>query len=66
MSGAVGHQRVPREFIEDYPTPLPPLAEQKRIMSILDEAFSAIAKAKENAEKNLANPRELFESYLFG
>jgi len=30
----------------------------------LDEAFSAIAKAKENAEKNLANARELFESYL--
>ena len=39
-------------------------AEQKRIVSILDEAFSAIAKAKENAEKNLANARELFESYL--
>ncbi len=40
------------------------VAEQKRIVSILDEAFSAIAKAKENAEKNLANARELFESYL--
>ena len=64
MSGAVGHQRVPKEFIEDYPTPLPPLAEQKRIVSILDEAFSAIAKAKENAEKNLLAARELFESYL--
>jgi len=64
MSGAVGHQRVPKDFIEEYPTPLPPLAEQKRIVSILDEAFSAIAKAKENAEKNLANARELFESYL--
>ena len=45
---------------------LPPfsLAEQKRIVSILDEAFSAIAKAKENAEKNLLSARELFESYL--
>ena len=40
------------------------LAEQKRIVSILDEAFSAIAKAKENAEKNLLSARELFESYL--
>ncbi len=40
------------------------LAEQKRIVSILDEAFSAIAKAKENAEKNLLAARELFESYL--
>lgn len=44
--------------------PLPPLAEQKRIVAILDEAFGAIAKAKENAEKNLANAKELFDSYL--
>jgi len=44
--------------------PLPSPAEQKRIVAILDETFSAIAKAKENAEKNLANARELFESYL--
>ena len=43
---------------------LPEVAEQKRIVSILDEAFSAIAKAKENAEKNLLSARELFESYL--
>jgi type I restriction enzyme S subunit len=45
--------------------PMPPeREEQKRIVSILDEAFSAIAKAKENAEKNLLSARELFESYL--
>ena len=43
---------------------VPPLAEQKQIVAILDEAFAAIATAKENAEKNLANARELFESYL--
>lgn len=46
--------------------PLPPLSEQKRIVAILDEAFAVIAKAKENAEKNLADARELFESYLEG
>lgn len=40
------------------------LAEQNRIVAILDEAFSAIDKAKAAAEKNLANARELFESYL--
>ena len=43
---------------------LPPLSEQKRIVAVLDEAFAAIDKAKANAEKNLANARELFESYL--
>jgi type I restriction enzyme, S subunit len=44
--------------------PLPPLPEQKRIVAILDEAFSGIARAKEIAEKNLANAKEVFNSYL--
>ena len=44
--------------------PLPPLPEQKRIVAILDEAFAGINLAVANAEKNLANARELFESYL--
>lgn len=42
----------------------PPLPEQKRIVAILDEAFAGISLAVANAEKNLANARELFESYL--
>ncbi|MBK8605192.1 MAG: restriction endonuclease subunit S [Saprospiraceae bacterium] len=46
-----------------YPKSLP---EQQRIVSILDEAFAAIAKAKANAEQNLKNAKELFESYLQG
>jgi type I restriction enzyme S subunit len=33
-------------------------------VAILDEAFNAIAKAKENTEKNLQNTRDIFESYL--
>jgi type I restriction enzyme, S subunit len=46
--------------------PLPPLPEQQRIVSILDKAFAAIDKAKANAEQNLQNAKELFESYLQG
>jgi type I restriction enzyme S subunit len=41
---------------------LPPLEEQRRIVAVLDEAFAAIATATANAEKNLANARELFEN----
>src|SRR5262249_45406569 len=37
MSGAVGHKRVSKEFIEHCQIPLPPLAEQQRIVAILDE-----------------------------
>ncbi len=46
-----------------YPKSLP---EQQRIVAILDEAFAAIGKAKANAEQNLKNAKELFESYLQG
>jgi len=45
-------------------TLIPPLPTQQRIVTILDEAFNTIAIAKENAERNLQNARELFESYL--
>jgi type I restriction enzyme S subunit len=43
---------------------LPHPVEQERIVAILDEAFEGIDSAIANTEKNLANARELFESYL--
>jgi type I restriction enzyme S subunit len=44
--------------------PFPSLAEQQRIVGLLDEAFEGLATAKANAEKNLQNARALFESHL--
>jgi type I restriction enzyme, S subunit len=53
-----------RHFVE-MPILLPKtLDEQKRIVAILDEAFERIAAATANAEKNLANARELFQSMV--
>jgi len=40
------------------------LLEQKRIVGELDNAFEAIDKAKDNAEQNLENAQELFQSKL--
>ena len=40
------------------------IEEQRRIVAVLDEAFAAIATATANAQKNLANARELFTSAL--
>lgn len=60
---------IPHIYFKDYkdePFLWMPLAEQQHIVSILDEAFAAIAKAKANAEQNLKNAKELFESYLQG
>lgn len=51
-------------LVSSVDVPIPPLQEQQRIVAILDEAFTAIAKAKANAEQNLKNAKELFESYL--
>ena len=64
MSGAVGHKRVPKDFIASTEIPLPSLSEQDRIVAILDEAFAAIETATANTKKNLANARELFDSEL--
>ena len=50
--------------IENIKIPLPPFSEQQHIIKILDEAFERVDLAKENAEKNLQNALELFESYL--
>lgn len=58
--------KLNQEKMKSIPIPLPPLPEQKRIVAILDEAFTSIAKAKDNAERNLKNAKELFESYLQG
>jgi len=64
-AGAVFNS-INKTQIENLKIPLPPLPEQQRIVSILDEAFAAIDKAKVNAEHNLKNAKELFESYLQG
>jgi type I restriction enzyme S subunit len=48
--------------LKEVPVPLPPLPEQQRIVTLLDEAFDGIATAKAHAEKNLQNARAIFES----
>lgn len=57
-------KRISRSKLGEITVPVPPLNEQQRIVRILDEAFDGIATTKANAEKNLQNTRELFESYL--
>lgn len=53
-----------KEKLKVLPIIVPPLEEQRRIVAVLDEAFAAIAQATANAEKNLANARELFDRLL--
>lgn len=59
--------RMPRAQMNDvlgFEIPVPPLAEQQRIVGVLDEAFAGLGTAQANAAKNLQNARALFDSHL--
>lgn len=60
------NQNVHAENIKDCGVPNTPLPEQQRIVGKLDAAFAALAEAQAHVERNRANARELFESYLNG
>ncbi len=62
MTGLIGG--VSLKKFKTIKVPVPHISKQKQLISILDEAFNGIDTAIANTEKNLANARELFESYL--
>lgn len=64
MTGAVGHKRVPREFLKAHSIPLPPPEEQRRIVAVLDEAFEGLERAHANTKANVQASQELFECEL--
>lgn len=59
MSGAMGQQRVPADFLKSYPIALPPLAEQKRIV---DKSGALIARI-DRAAAELAQIPALIARY---
>jgi type I restriction enzyme S subunit len=63
LSDGVNINNLKFDDLRQFLVATPGLDEQRRIVAILDEAFEGIATAKSNAEKNLQNARELFESH---
>lgn len=59
-----GQPFISKGDIEKFNVAVPSFTEQQSIVAILDQAFDGIAKARANAEQNLQNARDLFESYL--
>ena len=57
-------KNISGDLVKKAKIPIPPLEEQKQIVTILDEAFTAIDQAKANIEKNITNAKELFQSKL--
>ncbi|MEO9781635.1 MAG: restriction endonuclease subunit S [Sedimentitalea sp.] len=61
--GAAQPHVYPRDLAK-LPIPIPPLVEQQRIVTILDEAFEGLDRARAHAEANLQNTQELFTASL--
>lgn len=55
---------INRQEIAALQIPVPPLEEQKRIVKILDEKFAQLEAIKTNAQNNLQNVKDLFQSQL--
>lgn len=51
MSGSVGHKRVPKDFVENYPLPVPPNNEQKVIAQRLDTLLAQVDNTKTRLEQ---------------
>ncbi len=64
LSGKTTIDFIPISRLKEISIPIPPLPEQQKIVAILDQAFSAIDQAKQNAKQNLKHTKELFNSYL--
>ena len=64
MTGAVGQQRVPKDFVENYSFMLPPLEEQCRIVDILDSLLNKEYQASTIAQSSLSQIDLLKKSIL--
>lgn len=61
---AAAQPNVNAEKYSNLGIPVPPLEEQKRIVKILDEKFAQLETIKANAQTNLQNAKDLFQSQL--
>jgi len=64
FKGGVAQLNLSLGQMKSFQIPIPPLPEQKQIVTILDKAFAAIDQAKTNIERNIENAKELFQSKL--
>jgi|CEGD01.1.fsa_nt_gi type I restriction enzyme S subunit len=64
MSGAVGLKRLTQDFLLNYEISIPPLPEQKRIVTKLDTLFERINKSIDLLEENIKQTGHLKASVL--
>lgn len=64
LTGAVGQQRLPSEYLANLDIPLPPLPEQQRIAAILKEQMTAVENARAAAQARLEAVNALSTCFL--
>lgn len=64
MSGAVGQQRVPKQYVLDSELPLAPLAEQKRITDKLDALLARVDACRDRLDRVPAILKRFRQSVL--
>lgn len=64
LSGGTNINNLNFRDLGKLPVPLASLAEQKRIVAVLDQAFAVLDRARTNAEANLADAQKFMESYV--
>ncbi len=64
MTGASGHKRVPRSFLENYELALPSIEEQKRIVAEITRLEKQIAEAEEELSKAAEKKADILRKYL--
>lgn len=52
-SGVVGQQRISMDYVNQFPIPLPPFSEQKRIVHRIESLFAKLDEAKEKIQQVL-------------
>ena len=64
MTGSAGQKRVPKDYFSENPFPLPPFAEQKRIVSKIDKLMALCDKLEARRQKKQELQRKLNISAL--
>ncbi|MCY9823600.1 restriction endonuclease subunit S [Aeromonas media] len=64
MTGTAGQKRLAKDFFSFYPLPIPPFAEQRRIVAKVDELMALCDQLEQRSESQLAAHQTLVEALL--